>query len=476
MFTLNDILQSNANQVHIQSNATLNPTLVFRSAHHDSRLIAPGDLFIARKGASSDGHHFISAAARAGALAALCSTPVTDVPPDFLQIVVPDVLAALHATAHARTQRQKDTIRIGITGSNGKTSTKDAAAAVLSQKAPTLKTYASYNHDLGYPSTLLRLEPQHHYAVLEMGAQWVGELTELCKSIASPHWSIITSVGAAHLEHFGTQERVAIAKSELVQVLTPDGFAILNYDDERVRAMATKTQARVLSYGTSTDAAVRASNIGGDTLFGHSFTLHYRDQQRPVQLRLSGKHGITTALAAAATGCAAEIPLDDIVSALEDLPPTPGRCEIKPGLNNSILIDDSFNANRQSIIAITSAMHNTSQAPNGKRWAILGDIFQLGTYAHAEHSTSGAFLAGNVDYLIAIGDLARFYVEGAIASGMPEKNAYYFSADVNNHEELEAAKGAAAALLAHKVQPGDLVLLKGSRGMQMETMLTILQP
>ncbi len=205
MFTLNDIVQSNTDQIHIQSSTTPDPALVFRSAHHDSHLITPGDLFIARKGANSDGHQFIPAAARAGALAALCSTPANDVPPDFLQIIVPDVLTALHATARARTQRQKDTVRIGITGSNGKTSTKDAVAAVLSHKAPTLKTYASYNHELGYPITLLRLEPQHRYAVLEMGAQRVGELTWLCNSIASPHWSIITTVGAAHLEYFGTQ-------------------------------------------------------------------------------------------------------------------------------------------------------------------------------------------------------------------------------------------------------------------------------
>ncbi|GCE27633.1 UDP-N-acetylmuramoyl-tripeptide--D-alanyl-D-alanine ligase [Dictyobacter alpinus] len=477
MFTLNDILQGNADDVarpNLLSSTSPDPELVFRSAHHDSRQIEPGDLFIARKGANSDGHHFIPAAARAGALAALCSTPVNDVPPDFLQIIVPDILTALHATARARTQRQKDTIRIGITGSNGKTSTKDAVAAVLSHKASTLKTYASYNHELGYPITLLRLEPQYRYAVLEMGAQYVGELTWLCNSIASPHWSIITTVGAAHLEYFGTQERVAIAKSELVRVLTPDGFAILNYDDELVRTMAAKTQARILSYGTGEGATVRASNIGGDTLFGHSFTLHYHDQQRPVQLRLPGKHGITIALAAAAAGCAAEMSLDDIASALEDLLPAPGRCEIKTGPNNSILIDDSYNANRQSILAITSAMHNTSHYPNGKRWAILGDIFQLGTYARAEHSMCGSSLAGRVDYLIAIGDQARFYVEGAIAAGMPEKHTYYFSADVNNSAELETAKRAAADLLKHELRPDDLVLLKGSRGMQMETMLAML--
>jgi UDP-N-acetylmuramoyl-tripeptide--D-alanyl-D-alanine ligase len=474
MFTLNDILQGNAGKVHIQSNTAPDGNLAFRSAHHDSRLIAPGDLFIARKGASIDGHRFISAAARAGALGALCSEPVTNLPPDFLQIIVPDVLYALHTTARIRTQRQEHTIRIGITGSNGKTGTKDAVAAVLKHKAPTLKTYASYNHELGYPITLLRLEPQHRYAVLELGAQRVGELSWLCDAVASPHWSIITNVGTSHLEHFGTQERVALAKSELVQVLAPDGLALLNYDDKNVHAMATKTQARVLYYGMSEGADVYANNISGDILFGCRCTLHYHGQQRSVQLRLPGKHGITIALAATAAGCAAGMSLDEISLVLEELTPAPGRGEIKPGPNNSILIDDSYNASRQSIITIAQTMHNATQAPNGRRWAILGDILELGAHTRSEHTACGSALAGLVDYLIVIGDQARFYVEGALTAGMPEKNAYYFSADINNTLELEAAKRAAADLIKREVRPGDLLLFKGSRGIQMETMLTML--
>src|SRR5581483_9704887 len=203
MFTLDDILQGNTNGVRIHSNAPSDPQLVFRSAHHDSRQIEPGDLFIAIKGAKVDGHRFIHAVARAGALGALCTEPAEDVPPGFLQIIVPDVVAALHATARVRTARQQNTTLIGITGSNGKTSTKEAVAAVLSRKAPTLKTQASYNNEIGYPLTLLRLEPQHRYAVLEMGAQRVGELAWLC-TIATPNWSLITTVGSSHLEYFGS--------------------------------------------------------------------------------------------------------------------------------------------------------------------------------------------------------------------------------------------------------------------------------
>jgi UDP-N-acetylmuramoyl-tripeptide--D-alanyl-D-alanine ligase len=399
---------------------------------------------------------------------------VSNVPSDFLQIVVPNVVEALHATARVRTGRQHNTTLIGITGSNGKTSTKEAVAAVLSRKAPTLKTQASYNNEIGYPLTLLRLEPQHRYAVLEMGAQWVGELAWLCNTIARPNWSIITSVGAAHLEFFGSQERVLVAKTELVQALTADGIAILNYDDINVRNMSAKTEARVLYYGLGEGAEVRGTDVGGDTLFGRSFTLHYHGQQRHVQLHLPGEHGITIALAAAAAGCAAEMPLDEIGTALEALAPAKGRCEIKSGPNGSILIDDTYNANRQSILAITRAMHDTEVAREGKRWAILGDIFELGPFAAEEHRASGRALAGTVDYLVAIGDAARFYVEGAIEAGMPEQNAYYYCANVDNAAELEAAKRAAADLLKHEIHSNDLVLLKGSRGMRMETMIDML--
>lgn len=474
MFTLNDIMQGNTGKARLLSTQSPDSNMLFRSAHHDSRQISPGDLFIAIKGARVDGHRFISSAARAGALGALCSEVVDDVPPHFLQIIVPDVVEALHTTARVRTQRQEHTTLIGITGSNGKTGTKEAVAAVLGHKAPTLKTQASYNNEIGYPLTLLRLEPEHRYAVLEMGAQWVGELAWLCRTIARPDWSLITNVGASHLEFFKSQEGVVIAKSELVQALTSDGIAILNYDDLNVRGMSAKTQAHVLYYGLEDGAEVRASSIGGDTLFGRSFTLNYHNQQRHIQLRLPGEHGVTIALAAAAAGCAAEMSLDEIGAALETLTPAKGRGEIKPGPHGSTIIDDTYNANRQSIAAITSAMHTATLPSTSKRWAIVGDIFELGPFAEEEHRKSGEIMAQNVDYLIAVGDEARFYIEGALQAGMSAKNAYYFRADVESNAELEAAKQATAELLKREVKSDDLVLIKGSRGMRMETILEML--
>ena len=474
MFTLNDILQSNQDTFHLHTTATVNPAQEFSTAQHDSRQVGRGDLFIAIKGEHVDGHTYIPQVAQAGAGAVLCTEPSEAVPAEFLQIVVPDVVKALQATACIRAQRQQNTTLIGITGSNGKTSTKEAVAAVLGSQAPTLKTYASYNNEIGYPLTLLRLEPRHRYAVLEMGAQWVGELTWLSNTIACPDWSIITNVGAAHLGYFGSQERVVIAKSELVQVLSRDGIAMLNYDDLNVRAMSEKTQARVLSFGMENGASVRGSNAGGDTLRGRSFTLSYQQQQVAVQLRLPGEHGISIALAAAAAGCAAGIALEDIRVALEALVPAKGRGEIKVGPNGSMLIDDTYNANRQSIVAITRAMQVAQIAPGGKRWVVLGDIFELGRYSRIEHRTTGETLVGVVDYLVAIGDEARYYVEGAIRSGMVADTVYYYDADVENSADLEAAKQGVAELLKREVKQADMVLIKGSRGMRMETMLTML--
>ena len=476
MFTLNDILQGNPGQVQCNRDAETDGEHLFPTAQHDSRKVGAGDLFVAIKGATVDGHRFIADALRAGAGGILCTTATEHLPEEIVQIRVPDVVKALQGTARVRAARQRDnTTYIGITGSNGKTSTKDAVASVLSHQAPTLKTYSSYNNELGYPLTLLRLEPEHRYAVLEMGAQWVGELAGLCRDIASPDWSIITNVGTAHLEYFGSQENIAIAKSELVQALQPQGIAILNYDDVNVRAMAAKTRARILYYGQSAEADVRASEISGSPLVGYRFNLGYQGQQRSIQLKLPGEHGVIIALAAAAAGFAAEMSIDAVADALMQITASPGRGQIKQGPNGSTLIDDTYNANRQSIITITRAMHATTLAANGKRWAVLGDIFELGGYARAEHHNVGIALAENIERLIAVGNEARFYVEGAIAAGMAEEHTYFFSANVDDQQELAAVKRAVADLLKHEVGENDLVLVKGSRGMYMETLLPLLQ-
>lgn len=475
MFTLQDILSENQLSLLLHGAVPVQPDLLFRQARHDSRLCGPGDLFVALRGAHSDGHVFIPEVARAGAAGVLCSTPHPDAPEDFLQIVVPDVIKALQATARARVRRQPGTKKIAITGSSGKTTTKEALATVLQTQAPTLKTYASYNNELGYPLTLLRLEEQEQYAVLEMGAEWVGELRDLCETCASPDWSVITTVGAAHLKHFGSLANVARAKSELVQVLSDSGIAFLNYDDPAVRAMQEQTRARVVFYGQGTGAMVRGTQVTETGLAGSHFTLRIGNDEMRIQLQLPGEHGITTALAAAAAGHAAGIPLEAIGQSLETLQPGQGRGQIKQaaGPNGSTLIDDTYNAIRPSIIVMAHAMQVTPLAPGGKRWAVLGELLEQGEYAQREHYLTGKALPGQVDFLVTIGDFARFYGQGAQNAGMPAAHIYHFPADPQNQTEVEASKREAALLLTQKVLPRDLVLVKGSRGMRMETMLAL---
>ncbi|GHO65207.1 UDP-N-acetylmuramoyl-tripeptide--D-alanyl-D-alanine ligase [Ktedonobacter sp. SOSP1-52] len=475
MFELQDVMSGNQENLSIHGSLAGSKKHVFYNAQHDNRQCRQNDLFVAITGARVDGHSFIPAIARAGVTGALCTTPSEDVPDSFLQLVVPDVVKALQATARARVQRQPGTIKIGITGSSGKTTTKEAIAAVLGSVAPTLKTYASYNNELGYPLTLLRLEAEHRYAVLEMGAEWVGELRGLCETIACPDWSVITTVGAAHLKHFGSLENVAIAKSELVQVLSPEGIALLNYDDPVVRAMKEKTQARVIYYGQGDGAMVRGLHVEERGLLGSRFTLCIEDEEAPVQLRLPGSHGITTALAAAAVGYAANIPLENIRESLENLSSVQGRGEIKAsaGPNGSTLVDDTYNSIRQSIIAMTQAMQATPLVPLGKRWAVLGELLEQGEHTMDEHIVSGLALAGKIDYLVVLGDFARYFAEGAMQAGMPAEHIYVFSVDPANVSEVEDGKRAVVQLLKERVHPEDLVLVKGSRGMRMETMLSM---
>ena len=475
MFSLGDIMQGNDGRIYLQSDISPNPDTQFRSAQHDSRQVGLGDLFVAIKGARVDGHRFLADVVRVGATGALCSELHPELPGDFLQLVVPDVIKALQATARIRVLRQPGTIKIGITGSSGKTTTKEAVATILQSVAPTLKTYASYNTDIGYPLTILRLELDHRYAVLEMGAERVGELHELCNTIANPDWVVITTVGPAHLKQFGSLENVARAKSELVQALPKDGVAMLNIDDLAVQAMQKQTQARVIFYGRSERAAVRAEGVEKADLFGSQFTLHIENKKIHVRLWLPGEQGITIALAAATVGYVAGLPIENIGSILETLRPMQGRGEVKEGAgpNGSTLIDDTYNAVRPAIVVMVRAMSATTLVPGGQRWAVLGELLEQGKYTQVEHYSTGLELPANIDYLVTIGDLAKFYGEGATRAGMPADHIYHFPVDPQNTAEVEARKQEVAALLKQKVTAKDLVLVKGSNDMRMETLFSM---
>lgn len=446
----------------------------FAGAAVDSRLVQPGHVFVALKGSQTDGHRYIAGAVDAGAAAVICAAPddhatARGVP----QLVVADPLAVLQQLARARLRRQPQTMVIGITGSAGKTSTKEATAALLTHLAPTLKTPASFNTETGLPLTVLGLEPEHRYAVLEMGAQWVGEISMLCR-IAPPRMGIVTLVGAAHLEYFGSIERVEQGKSELIRALPDDGIAILNDDDRRVRRMARKTKARVVTFGRRPRADVRAMRISGDPLRGLRFTLAAGGQQARVSLHLPGQHAVSTALAAAAAALQCGLALEKVAGALNELRPPKRRGELKQSRLGALILDDSYNANRQSVEAALATIHGAQLAPGARRWAVLGDMFELGNHAPAEHALVGGGAAKTTDELVVVGAFAEETARAARDAGMAESHLHVFAADVANGAALAKARNAAARLVMERAAPSDLILVKGSLGMGMDTIVAAL--
>ncbi|HKS71409.1 MAG TPA: UDP-N-acetylmuramoyl-tripeptide--D-alanyl-D-alanine ligase, partial [Ktedonobacterales bacterium] len=302
----------------------------FEGGAVDSRAVRPGEMFVALKGEQADGYDYIPQATEAGAAAILCSRPHDEATARGVpQIVVADPLAALQRLAGKRLRRQPDTRVIAITGSNGKTSVKEATAALLQHLAPTLKTEGNLNTETGLPLTLLRLLPEQRFAVLEMGAQWVGEITALCR-IAPPDIAVCTVVGPEHLEFFGSLENVAEGESEAIAALSREGVAVLNHDDPVVRGMAARTQACVMTYGRRSGAQVRALRVWGDPLTGLRFTLAHRGRQVRVALLVPGAHAVTTALAASAVAIACSMDLERIAAGLGELRPVKRRGEVKP--------------------------------------------------------------------------------------------------------------------------------------------------
>jgi UDP-N-acetylmuramoyl-tripeptide--D-alanyl-D-alanine ligase len=449
--------------------------LRFAGGAVDSRAVQRGEMFVALPGAQTDGHRFIAAAVRAGAAAILCARPDQEaLARGVPQVVVRDPLDVLQRLAARRLRRQPYTRVIAITGSNGKTSVKEATASLLQQLAPTLKTVGNLNTETGLPLTLLRLNPEHRFAVLEMGAQWVGEITTLCR-IAPPDIAVVTVVGPEHLEFFGSLANVAEGESEAVAALSADGVAILNDDDKAVRAMAKRTRGRVLTYGHRPSADVRALRVAGDPLRGLRFTLAYAGQHARVRLNIPGAHAVTTALAAAAVALSHGMPLQAVAAGLGEIWPAKRRGEIKRGVNGATLVDDSYNANRQSAEAAVALLQGAKVSAGGRRWFVFGDMLELGEYARAEHAAVGAAAVGAVDELVLVGTDVRATAEAAIHAGMPASQVHLFSASLANAGELTKARRQAAAAIRASLRAGDLVLVKGSLGVGMDAIVTELQ-
>ena len=423
----------------------------------DSRTVGEGELFVPLRGDNFDGHEFLALAVRSGAAACLSEDEVNGLPVPV--IVVEDCLKALGDLAAAIRRRFTGPL-VGVTGTSGKTTTKEMLAGILSLKRPGLVTKGNFNNLIGLPLTLFCLAGDHEWVVLEMGMSARGEITRLSQ-IAAPTIGIITNVGPAHLETLHGLEGVARAKGELFESLAPGSCAVINADDRHVRKIPVANSVRRLLYGLDPDADVRAELIESTTQ-GQRFQLRLPDGKWPVQLGVVGRHNISNALAAAAAAYVMEIDSETIVRGLEAFNACSGRMELVDLDCNVLLIEDSYNANPLSVGAALETLDEL--ADSGQRIAVLGDMLELGEDARRWHREVGAMAAEKTDSLILVGDLCREVEIGAVEAGM--------SVDAITRV---ASHGEAIGLLGKLIRPGARILVKGSRGMRMEVVSNALK-
>jgi UDP-N-acetylmuramoyl-tripeptide--D-alanyl-D-alanine ligase len=417
----------------------------------DSRLSGPGGLYVARQGENADGHDFVPDAAAHGALAVLSSHPVPDLP----SVVVDDVGPAFGLLAREVIARADGMSVVAVTGSSGKTSTKDLLAQVLSRLGPTVSAEGSYNSEVGVPLTVVRVDPATRYLVLEMGARGIGHLRYLTR-MAPPDVAVVLNVGSAHLGEFGSREAVAEAKSELVQGLAPGGTAVLNADDHAVVAMAGLAPGPVLLVGRSEQAAVRAEDVRLDRKARPSFRLVSSvpgaEGQAEVALRLHGEHHVANALAAAAVALHLGLPLEQTAEALSSAAAgSRWRMEVLDRADGVTVVNDAYNANPESMRAALEAL---ARMARGRRsWAVLGEMLELGPESEQEHAQLARTAADlGVSRLVVVGEGARpAYAEALERTGWAAPPLLVPDID------------AAYELLQAELARGDVVLLKSSR-------------
>jgi UDP-N-acetylmuramoyl-tripeptide--D-alanyl-D-alanine ligase len=417
----------------------------------DSKQVRPGDLFVALKGERHDGHEFLSDALSLGARGLVVETAPAKRPEGVAIYVVSDTLQALQEMAAG--QRRRFDIRvIGVTGSVGKTTTKEIVASVLSHRFRVLKNEANYNNEIGLPLTLLKLTRRHERAVLEMGMYALGEIRRLCE-IARPRAGVLTNVGPTHLERLGSIDAIAAAKTELVEALPAGGYAVLNGDDPLVRAMAEKTRARVVLYGASEGCDVRGTGLESKGLRGFSFDIARGRKKARVETRLPGRHLLHNFLAAAAVGLMEGMALEEVAEALSRAR-APLRLRVYKGRNGSTILDDTYNASPVSMLAALALLADVP----GRRIAILGDMKELGAQEEEGHRVVGREAAHAADEVHTVGELGRMIAEEARRAGHPAVRTW-------------ASKEEAARSVAAGLGKGDVVLLKASRSLELETVL-----
>ena len=437
----------------------LDPMARLAGVSIDSRTLRAGELFIAIHGPSHDGHDFVAAAMESGAVAAVVAEPLVSKYAGWIQdrcITVPDTLTALHQLARAVRKEWGKKI-CGITGSVGKTTTKEILAALLGAKYRVLKSEGNFNNEYGLPLTLFRLVDTHDVAVLEMGMSFPGELKRLV-AIALPDVAIQTRVAPAHLLNFASVEEIALAKRELIEGLRgPDSVAVLNADDARVAAMAAVAPGRVVFYGIDKPAEFSAEEIEDRGALGSSFTLVHRGKKTRLELPLPGRHVVSNALAALAAADVWNIGVAEAQNVFRGLRTPAMRGELIRFTNGFALINDSYNSSPAALQAMIALLAATPGYE--RRILTAGEMRELGPTSPQLHREGGAFAGktGKIDFVIGVqGDAAQI-VEGAVAGGVPRERTRFF-----------ATPAEASAFLVELVQPGDLLLIKGSRSVKME--------
>lgn len=448
-----------------------------RDAAIDSRRVTPDSLFIALSGERVDGHDFVQDAFNQGASVALISREVSseynqldlrqgwkadqqvsvgDAP---VCLIVDDSLKAMQQIARLW-RRRLDVVVIGITGSVGKSTTKELVAEVLNQRYKTLKSPGNLNNEIGLPLTLLQLSEQHERAILEMGFYVPGEIKFLC-DLALPQVGVVTNISTVHAERAGTIEDIARGKAELVQALPPepDGLAILNFDDPKVREMADQSKSRIFYYGMSSDAHLWADQVEGLGLDGIRFRLHYQNEVLHLRVPLIGRHSVHTALRAAAVGLTEGLSWQEIVSGLQSSKVQLRLVAVR-AKSGAIILDDTYNASPESTLAALNLLDDLE----GRKIAVLGDMLELGRYERQGHTLVGVRAAEVASELVTVGERAKWIASSAANAGLAP----------NMIREFETSQQS-IDFLNKNLTSKDVVLIKGSRGMQMEIIVSALE-
>jgi UDP-N-acetylmuramoyl-tripeptide--D-alanyl-D-alanine ligase len=449
--TLDEIAQASHGRV-----AAGAPSATVAGVSIDTRTLAKGQLFVAVKGPHFDGHDFLADAALRGAAAALVHRDV-QAPSGFPLVRAEETTQALKDLGrHARLKAAIPVV--AITGSAGKTTTKEMTAALLATQGPVLKTEGNLNNQYGLPLTLLRLAPEHRFAVLELGMSAAGELREL-SGIARPDVAIITMVAPVHLEFFESVDAIAAAKAEILEGLDADGVAVLNWEDPRVQRIGKERKGRTVWFGRDRACDVSAENWRG-TVHGMRFDMRLAGKSYDVALPLPGPHFLLNFLAAAAAAHQLGVPAEAIVEAATHMKAAKSRGQVRRLREGVTLLDDSYNSNPAAVDAAVIAL---DMSAIGRRVVFLGDMLELGSTGPALHRETGAKLAGRADVVVGVGALGREFAEGARGAGMTGAVLHAFPDSESAAREVDSL-----------VKPGDAVLVKGSRGAHMEKVVEAL--